>query len=83
MRNFQQALPIDAARRIRNLKRRRRYHQMLDRPKVWPGDKSVSCRWTYRQPDAVIDTWYATLTHPVSTEAYVTAWYHLNHLREY
>ena len=38
MRTFAQALPADAAQRIRNLNRRRRYHQTLDRPKVWPGN---------------------------------------------
>ena len=37
MRSFRDALPADAIRRLRNLQRRRRYQQTLDRPKVWPG----------------------------------------------
>ena len=82
MRTFAQALPADAAQRIRNLNRRRRYHQTLDRPKVWPGTAADLCRWAYRQPDAVIDAWCVTLAHPDSTAAYVAAWCHLNHLRE-
>ena len=83
MRTFAQAVPVDAAQRIRNLNRRRRYHQTLDRPKVWPGNTVGLCRWGYRQPDAVINAWCATLAHPDSTEAYVAAWCNLNHLRGY
>ena len=83
MRTFAQALPADAAQRIRNLNRRRRYHEALDRPKVWPSTSTVLCRWAYRQPDAVIDSWCATLNQPDSTEAYVAAWCNLNHLRGY
>jgi hypothetical protein len=82
MRTFTDALPADAAQRLRNLNRRRRYQQRLDRPKVWPGDRLADCRWGYRQPDPVIDAWCATLAHPDSTAAYVTAWCRLNHLLE-
>jgi hypothetical protein len=82
MRNFIDALPADAAQRLRNLKRRQRYRQNLDRPKVWPGDRLAGCRWGYRQPDAVIDAWHATLAQPEGTAAYVTAWCRLNHLLE-
>lgn len=82
MRTFTDALPADAMQRLRNLNRRRRYQQRLDRPKVWPGDRLAGCRWGYHQPDAVIDAWLASLTRPGSTAAYVTAWCHLNHLIE-
>jgi hypothetical protein len=82
MRTFTDALPADAAQRLRNLHRRWRYQQHLDRPKIWPGITLTSCRWSYRQPDAVIDAWLASLTRPGSTAAYVTAWCHLNHLIE-
>ena len=47
-----------------------------------PALRLALCRWAYRQPDAVIDAWCATLAHPDSTAAYVAAWCHLNHLRE-
>ena len=83
MRTFRDALPADPLRQLRNLNRRRRYRQTLDRPKVWPGNTVGLCRWGYRQPDAVIDAWCATLAHPDSTEAYVAAWCNLNHLRGY
>ena len=82
MRSFTETLPADAAQRIRNLNRRRRYHETLDRPKVWPGNAAALCRWIYRQPDAVIDSWCASLTHPESTADYVAAWCRLNHLQE-
>jgi len=82
MRTFIDALPADATQRIRNLNRRQRYQQRRDRPKVWPGDRLACCRWSYRQPDPVIDAWCATLAHPDSTAAYVTAWCRLNHLLE-
>jgi len=82
MRTFDDALPADAARQIRNLKRRLRYQYRLDRPKVWPGDVRTSIGWFYRQPEGVVDQWLATLLQPPSAEAYISSWCRLNHLIE-
>ena len=80
MRTFHDALPADAAQRIRNLKRRLRYRQTLDRPKVWPGDRVHAGALLYHQPDPVTARWCATLLQPASTAAYVSSWCRLNHL---
>jgi hypothetical protein len=82
MRTLHDALPANAAQRIRNFHRRLRYQQRIDRPKVWPRRPLDHYRRDYRQPDAVVEQWCATLAHPESTAAYVTAWTHLNHLLE-
>ena len=53
MRSFRDALPADTLRCLRNLQRRRRYQQNLDRPKVWPGNAiphDLAAFW-WRNPD--------------------------------
>ena len=71
---------MDAKHQISLLRRRSRYQQKKDRPKVWPG-AAVPCRWDYRQPEAVIDHWLAELVTPSSIASYISAWCHLNHLK--
>lgn len=83
MRTFAQALRADAAQRIRKLNRHRRYHRLLDRPRVWPGNMAGLCRRAYLKPDTVIDGWCASLAYPDSAEACVSAWSRLNQLRDH
>ena len=81
MRSFRDALPADAVRRLRNLQRRRRYQQTLDRPKVWPGDPTphdLAAFW-WRDPDEARRL-CALLGATDDTATYVAAWCRLNHL---
>lgn len=85
---FNQALAgRDVTKEIRNLKRRARYQQQLDRPKFWGTEQSTHVYagyWTrgrgYTADDASRD--HATLRHPVTTAEYVAAWTRLNNLKE-
>ena len=81
MRSFRDALPADAVRRLRNLQRRRRYQQTLDRPKVWPGDptpRDLAAFWL-RDPDEARQL-CALLQATTDAAIYVAAWCRLNHL---
>ena len=81
MRSFRDALPADALRCLRNLQRRRRYQQNLDRPKVWPGNAiqhDLAAFWL-RNPDEARRL-LALLGATDDTATYVAAWCRLNHL---
>ncbi len=79
MRTFPDALPADAAQRIRNFKRRLRYRQTLDRPKCFAGHALPVADF---RPDAKAHghAMLQILNDPPSTGAYVSAWCWLNHL---
>jgi hypothetical protein len=81
MRSFCDALPADVVRHIRNLQRRRRYQQNLDRPKVWPGNvipHDLAAFW-WRNPNEARQL-LALLGATDDTATYVAAWCRLNHL---
>jgi hypothetical protein len=68
---------------LRNYRRRARYHQKLDRPKVFagcdaPAQWSFNQRLNARDYDKVL----ADLNSPPSIPAYVRAWTIINHLKE-
>ncbi len=81
MRTFDDALPADAARQIRNLKRRLRYRQSLDRPKCFAGHPLHIADF---RPNALAHghAMLQILKDPPSTATYVSAWCWLNHLLE-
>ena len=79
MRTFNDALPADANRHIRNFNRRLSYHQSLDRPKIFAGSDLPTIDF---RPDAqkLGRTFLEVLNAPPGTARYVEAWCWLNHL---
>lgn len=78
---------LDEKKAIRNLRRRAKYHQSLDRPKFFACakviDLYVGC-WRYGEcytPD-VASRDLSVLKYPTDTAAYVIAWCRLNRLKE-
>jgi hypothetical protein len=68
---------------LRNYRRRARYHQNLDRPKVFAGCEAPRF-WAFGPRPATIDydKVLADLDAPPSIPAYVRAWTIINHLKE-
>ena len=81
MRTFTEALPADAVRHLRNLQRRGRCQQSLDRPKVWPGNTTphdLAAFWGRNPDDARRLCALLGATNDMAT--YIAAWCRLNHL---
>jgi hypothetical protein len=68
---------------LRNYQRRARYHQKLDRPKVFAGC-AAPAQWSFNQRLNARDysKALADLDAPPCITAYVHAWTVLNHLKE-
>jgi hypothetical protein len=68
---------------LRNYRRRARYHQSLDRPKVFVGHDAPA-QWSFNQRLNARDynKALADLDAPPSPSAYIHAWTVLNHLKE-
>ena len=68
---------------LRNYRRRARYHQKLDRPKVFAGC-AAPAQWhfVHRLNARDYDKALADLSAPPSIPAYVRAWTIINHLKE-
>ena len=83
MTTFAQAIAakgIDEHAEFRNLRRRARYHERLDRPKVFPADKeclSISWRKAEVEKDEAA---LVTLKATQDAVEYVRAWCVLNRL---
>ena len=71
---------IEVSRFIRNFRRRTRYHQNLDRPKVWPSTGSDLCLSLNREILERHDAALAILKTTQDTWEYVRAWCILNRL---
>lgn len=76
---------LDEKHQIQLLRRRARYAQSCDRPKLFATERTVSCytgTWSrnYTADNASRDL--ATLRNPSCTADYVAAWCRLNHLKE-
>jgi hypothetical protein len=71
---------INEQHELRNLRRRARYHQALDRPKVFPADSGCMCvTWRKEEIDRD-DAALATLKVTQDAAEYVRAWCILNRL---
>lgn len=87
MKTFTQALAgRDVANEIRNLRRRLRYQQTLDRPKHWATTPATHVYCGYFRRDRAYTPDHASrdlavLRNPTSTAEYVAAWTRLNNLK--
>lgn len=72
---------IDERHQVSLLRRRARYAQQQDRPKVWPGGTTIHLYTWHRNPDQASRD-LAELNRTEDTARYVSLWCHLNHLKE-
>jgi hypothetical protein len=83
--SFAQAIAqrgINESRELAKLRARTRYHERLDRPKIWPCEKNLIRLFQPNSFGAVeFNRALATLQSTQKTDEYVSAWCKLNGLK--